>query len=129
MLIGLGSFATVLGALGVALPLLPTTPFLLLAAACFARSSPRFHRRLRSSPVFGPYLRQWRRERTVPPRAKRRAIVLVLASFALAIALADPLWLRALLVLLALALALFLARLPEPRHPSKDRSGVQVLDS
>ena len=72
-----------LAALGVFLPLLPTTPFLLVAAACFARSSPRFYRALHGNRVFGPLIRDWREHRAVPLRAKLMAItaiVLVLGS-------------------------------------------------
>lgn len=72
-----------LAALGVFLPLLPTTPFLLVAAACFARSSPRFYRALLGNRVFGPLIRDWREHRAVPLRAKLlaiTAITLVLGS-------------------------------------------------
>lgn len=100
-----------LGVIGVFVPLLPTTPFLLLAAACFARSSPRLHARLLAHPRLGPFLEQWRRERSVPLRAKRRAYVLVCACFMLSIALVDGLWPRVALALLGLALLLFLSRL------------------
>jgi uncharacterized membrane protein YbaN (DUF454 family) len=72
-----------LAALGVFLPLLPTTPFLLVAAACFARSSPRFYRALLGNRVFGPLIRDWREHRAVPRHAKLMAIaaiVLVLGA-------------------------------------------------
>jgi uncharacterized membrane protein YbaN (DUF454 family) len=72
-----------LAALGVFLPLLPTTPFLLVAAACFARSSPRFYRALLGNRIFGPLIRDWREHRAVPLRAKIlaiTAITLVLGS-------------------------------------------------
>ena len=62
---------------------LPTTPFLLVAAACFARSSPRFYRALLGNRVFGPLIRDWREHRAVPLRAKMlaiTAIALVLGS-------------------------------------------------
>src|SRR5262245_46879620 len=55
-----GWLAMGLGLAGVFLPLLPTTPFLLLAAACFVRSSPRLHARLLAHPRLGPFLEQWR---------------------------------------------------------------------
>ena len=68
-LLALGVLCTVLGAVGAFLPILPTTPFLLLAAACFVRSSPAFHRRLLANRVFGPSIAQWQHDRTVPPGA------------------------------------------------------------
>lgn len=63
-----------LAVLGAVLPLLPTTPFLLLAAGCFARSSPELHRRLLANPTFGPMIRDWQENRTIPKRAKILAL-------------------------------------------------------
>ena len=66
-----------LGLLGAVLPVLPTTPFILLAAACFARSSPRFHAWLRDSRLFGAMVREWEAHRSIPYRTKVRAIVVM----------------------------------------------------
>ena len=96
---------------GAILPLLPTTPFLLLAAACFARSSPELHRRLLANERLGPYLRQWQEDRSVPRGAKRRAYLLVVATFALSIFLVDATWQRVLLGGLGAALLGFLSLL------------------
>lgn len=70
-----------LGAVGVALPGLPTTPFLLLAAWAASRGSPRLHRWLHRNRYFGPPLRCWQQERAVPPRAKAIAVVLLVLSW------------------------------------------------
>ncbi|MHC4375891.1 MAG: YbaN family protein [Planctomycetota bacterium] len=69
-----------LGTLGVFLPLLPTTPFLLLAAACFARSSPRMHGWLVGSPLLGPLLLDWERHGAIALRAKWTCTVLLLGA-------------------------------------------------
>jgi len=106
-----GWLSMALGLAGVFLPLLPTTPFLLLAAACFVRSSPRLHAKLMAHPRLGPFLEQWRHERSIPRAAKRRAYVLVVACFALSIALVDSAALRGVLLALGLGLLVFLGRL------------------
>jgi hypothetical protein len=111
-LLGLGLLCAGLGAVGAFLPVLPTTPFLLLAAACFVRSSPAFHRRLLANPVFGPYLAQWQHDHTIPRAAKRKAYGLVIVTFALSIAWVDALGLRVGLAVVGVALITFLARLP-----------------
>ena len=66
-----------LAALGALLPLLPTTPFLILAAACFARSSERWHKWLLQNPQFGPLIHQWQTERTIPLRSKILALSMI----------------------------------------------------
>lgn len=65
-----GWVAFVLGVIGAFLPILPTTPFLLLAGVCFSRSSPRFHAWLLAMPVFGAAMEDWRLRRVIRPRAK-----------------------------------------------------------
>ncbi|MEM8561320.1 MAG: YbaN family protein [Pseudomonadota bacterium] len=75
----LGFFFLALGLLGIALPLLPTTPFVLLAAWCFARSSERWHQRLLASELFGPMIRNWERNRCVSCRTKTIALISMLA--------------------------------------------------
>jgi L-fucose isomerase-like protein/uncharacterized membrane protein YbaN (DUF454 family) len=74
----LGWLFTGLGAAGVALPLLPTTPFLLLAAACFAKSSERWHQWLLNSPAFGPVIRNWHERRCITPGTRRVALSSIL---------------------------------------------------
>jgi uncharacterized membrane protein YbaN (DUF454 family) len=70
-----GLFFVALGVAGAFLPILPTTPFIILAAACFARSSPRLEAWLLSHRVFGPMLRDWRERGAIPRRAKSAAAV------------------------------------------------------
>ena len=100
-----------LGALGVVLPVLPTTPFMLLAAFCFARTSPRFHRWLLSSKVFGPLIDNWQRERSIEKRSKRTALLVVANTFAVSIAVVDPWPLKVMLVCFWVACSVGIGRL------------------
>ena len=80
-----GILALALGMLGVFLPGLPTTPFVLLAATCFAKGSPRWHRWLLSHPYCGPMIRDWEQNRSLPLRIKVLAISLMLLMTSLSI--------------------------------------------
>ncbi|MFP5492755.1 MAG: YbaN family protein [Bacteriovoracia bacterium] len=70
----------VIGVIGAFLPILPTTPFLLLAGVCFNKSSPRFHAWLLAMPVFGAAMEDWRVRRVIRPRAKIMCSLMLLAS-------------------------------------------------
>ena len=113
-LLTVAGFACVgLGLLGIFLPLLPTTPFLLLAAACFARSSPRFHAWLLANRTFGPLIHQWEKNRTIPRKTKWVAIALMSVTLGASIVFfVKPVWLKGLLAALGLGLALWLWRIP-----------------
>lgn len=85
VLLAVGLLALALGAIGLFLPLLPTVPFLLLSAVCFARASERLHGWLLSHPVFGPPILNWNERGAISRRAKWLASISLFASFALAI--------------------------------------------
>jgi len=72
------------GVVGIVLPLLPTTPFVLLAAFCFARGSERYEHWLLTHPRFGPMVQDWRAHRAVPLRAKQLAWAMMVLSSAIA---------------------------------------------
>jgi uncharacterized protein len=78
--IAAGFASLVLGAIGVVLPLLPTVPFVILAAFCFSKGSERYERWLLNHPRFGPMIRRWRTNHAVPLRAKQLAIVMMAIS-------------------------------------------------
>lgn len=82
LLMGLGTLAVGLGLLGIVLPLLPTTPFLLLAAWCYIRSSKRLHTWLLSHPVCGEYIYNYTEHRSVRRSSKRVAIITLWTSMA-----------------------------------------------
>ncbi len=80
-----GSIALTLGAIGIFVPLLPTVPFLLLAAFCFSRSSERLHHWLLSHRVFGPPIHNWNTRGAISNRAKKLASISMIAVFALSV--------------------------------------------
>jgi len=116
---GAGALFLLLGVLGLFLPVLPTTPFLLLAAACFARSSRRVFNWLLNHPQFGPLIREWREHRSIPYRAKRTALGLIALSFAVSIGFFVPGWPAKLgMGIGGLILMAWIARIPSRDSPS-----------
>lgn len=75
LLWGVGTLSLVLGLIGVVLPGLPTTPFILLSAACYAKASPRLHRWLTNHRLLGPMVRDWEQHRSLTRRTKTVAQV------------------------------------------------------
>lgn len=109
--IAAGFASLVLGAIGVVLPLLPTVPFVLLAAFCFSRGSARYERWLLNHPRFGPMVRQWRANHAVPLRAKQLATAMMAISSAGAWWMMPAPW-HWVPALCCAAVALWLWRLP-----------------
>ncbi len=116
LLLGIGVLLTGVAALGAILPVLPTTPFLLLAMAAFSRSSPGLRRKLLEAPVFGIYLRQWNHDRSIPRHAKWKAYGLILVTVGLSAYGIPSNWARLVLVVVAAGLVLFLHSLPITEH-------------
>jgi len=112
----LGWLCVALGLVGVVLPVLPTTPFLLLALWCFARSSPRFHGWLYHHRVFGPPLREWHEYRVIPLRAKILALAAMTASALYVLLGTNAPWYAAATMILVMAIgAGFILRSPSKR--------------
>lgn len=97
-----GWLCVILGLIGALLPVMPTTPFMILALACFAETSPRFHKMLLSNRWIGPPLKQWDQTRTVRRRTKYQAVVMLIIAFSFSITLLWGEW-PYQLALLALA--------------------------
>lgn len=112
VLLVVGTAALALGVIGIFLPILPTTPFLLVTAACYARASTRMYEWLLGQPSLGPIISEWRRSRSFPPGVKTRALVVVILTFAVSIVLIDSLLVRVVLLAVAAILLTFLYRIP-----------------
>ena len=109
-----GLAAVAVGAVGVVLPLLPTTPFLLVAAFAFARSSKRLDGWLRGHRTFGPLIDNWHRDGSIDPKAKRTAIIVILATPLVTWLLAAPTWVIGVQVMVLSASAIFILTRPSP---------------
>jgi len=113
VLISCGWISIAGGVAGIFLPLIPTVPFLLLAVACFARSSEKFHTWLVEHNHLGPLLRNYLNGAGIPLRAKKVAIGMVWISFpATTFLFAQTLWLKVLLLTLAAGITIYLLSLP-----------------
>ena len=112
VLVSVGVLAVALAVIGIFVPILPTTPFLLLAAACFIRSSDRLYRWLIEHKWFGSYIRNYREHRAVTLRAKALALVMLWGVIGYsAIVAVSAWWLRALLGAVAVGVTIHLLRL------------------
>lgn len=121
-LVILGTVFVVIGVIGIFLPVLPTTPFMLLAAACYAKSSRRFYNWIMNNKVFGPIIREWRQYRAIPKRAKITAMVLLVLTFGSSILFfVHILWLKILLAVFCLAMLIFMWRIPVRELTAEDK--------
>jgi hypothetical protein len=116
-LIVAGSGCVAVGLAGIFLPVLPTTPFLLVAAACYARASQRFYNALLNNRLFGPAILEWRQHRSIAWRTKLTAIGLMSVTLSVSIVFfVNDGRLQAALALVGICVAVYLYRIP-----SRDR--------
>lgn len=106
----LGVVLLALGFVGVFLPVLPTTPFVLAAAFCFA-SNPTMYAKIRDSPYFGEYFRAYKEGGTISRRTRVKALTMVWVVMAVSIVLLDEIWLRIILLVICIAVTLHLLTL------------------
>ncbi|EGH17839.1 hypothetical protein Pgy4_33326, partial [Pseudomonas savastanoi pv. glycinea str. race 4] len=110
LLIAVGWLSVVSGVIGIFLPVLPTTPFLLLAAACFARSSPSFYHWLVDHPRLGPWIRDYLEGNGIPLKGKVYAIGLMWLSISLSCYLIAQPWARAFMLTSAVLVTIYIIR-------------------
>lgn len=106
--------ALALGVIGIVVPGLPTTPFVLLAAWAAARGSQRLHRWLEAHRVFGPMIRDWQAQGAVSRRAKRAAVLMMALCAAIFFLTAPRIWMAALGTAIMAIVAAWLWTRPEP---------------
>ena len=99
--------------MGAVLPLVPTTPFLLLAAFAFAKSSPRLHAWLTTHPQFGPLIENWQQHRAIGRGAKRTALLFMVLALALSWLFAVPAWILAVQAAVLACVATFILTRPD----------------
>lgn len=113
LLRGLGLLFAAIGAAGIFLPLLPGTVFLILAAACFARSSPKLETWLLDHPLLGPGVRKWRERGAISRKSKLIALSMMAASAIIVMRTGAPDWAKMMTLILIAAGAVFVATRPK----------------
>ena len=97
-----GTFSLVMGVIGIFLPVLPTTPLLLLTAWCYYRGSDRLYDWLMSHPYFGKYIRNFREHKIIPRKVKTYILVLLWTSLLFCAYILPSLWLKGLMIAIAI---------------------------
>ncbi|MCS3470483.1 uncharacterized membrane protein YbaN (DUF454 family) [Pseudomonas sp. JUb42] len=110
LLAGIGWLSVALGVIGIFLPVLPTTPFLLLAAACFARSSPRFYAWLVNHRYLGPWIRDYLEGNGIPLKGKVYAIGLMWLSIGFSCYLVRRPWAQGFMLTSAVLVSIYILR-------------------
>lgn len=120
LLIAAGWVSLGLGVLGIILPVLPTTIFVILAAYCFLKSSPVLHGRLTGNKIFGKYIRDFQNDRSMPLSAKFMSIIMLNSSIGYsAVFLVDNMILKILLFVVALSVTIYILSV-RTRKPAKE---------
>lgn len=129
LLIVCGTLSVILGVLGIFLPVLPTTPFLLLAAICYARSSERCYQWLMKNRWCGKYIRNYREGKGVPRKHKILTIVLLWMTIGYTFWFVVSLWwIRLLLVAIAIGVTIHIVKIKafeSNAHGGRDESGFE----
>jgi uncharacterized membrane protein YbaN (DUF454 family) len=111
-----GSISLALGIIGIFLPLLPTTPFLLLTTACYARGSSRLHNWLLNNKLFGKYIRNYREGKGIPARSKVLALTLLWLTIGFSIFYVIPILLvKIILLTISILASIYIISLPTLR--------------
>ena len=116
----LGWFSLITGIIGIFLPLLPTTPLVLLAAWCFSKSSERFHTWLINHKFFGPIVSDWQSNDGIPRKSRNRAIIFMWLGMAISILMVGRFWATVGLVCIGICVSIYLLRMPLRSESNED---------
>lgn len=106
------------GGLGIILPVLPTTPFVLLAAACFAKGNPQLYEKLNDSPYFGEFLKNYKNKSGVKKSVKVKAIVLLWLSLSISAIITQNMYIEIVLLIVGIAVTTHIVLLkPRKKDP------------
>lgn len=120
-MIALGCLSVVLGIVGIFLPLLPTTPFLLLSAYCFSKSSPKLHNWLIQNKVLGPIVLDWEKHGVIRRKVKWTATISMLAMVSYPLVyMIDLNWVRAIVILIMVSVLMFIWSRPDNGAPQSE---------
>ncbi|WP_084146017.1 YbaN family protein [Anaerovorax odorimutans] len=111
ILIILGSFFLILGSIGIFLPLLPTTPFVLLASICYGSSSPKLYDKLRSSKYFGPFIENYKSKSGIPKNVKVKAISFLWITLLISAILSKKLFIHLILLIVGISVTIHICLL------------------
>ena len=118
----LGWFSLITGIIGIFLPLLPTTPLVLLAAWCFSKSSERFHTWLLNHKFFGPIVNDWQSNDGIPRKSRNRAIIFMWLGMAISILMVSRFWATIGLVCIGIGVSIYLLRMPLRSEQAEDKT-------
>ncbi|OFM18522.1 MULTISPECIES: YbaN family protein [Staphylococcus] len=126
ILITIGLISAIVGFIGIVVPLLPTTPFLLLAAICFSRSSERFNRWLVSTKVYGEYVESFKRDRGFTLKKKFKILLSLYIVIAFSLYMLDNFYIRiGLLIMVTFQTIVLFTLVKTLSEPSKDRQNCE----
>ncbi len=118
----LGLFALTLGSIGIVLPVLPTTPFVILAAFAFGKSSRRLQFLLEESATFGPIIADWRTNGAIAPRYKTLALMMMVAAIVASVVVSVPNYALVAQLICILAAAVFILSRPNRADKPKQQA-------
>ncbi|MBN1216842.1 MAG: YbaN family protein [Candidatus Lokiarchaeota archaeon] len=111
-----GSVCLALGIIGIVIPILPTTPFLLLAAACYIRSSEKAYNWIINNKIFGKYIKDFREGKGLPIKIRIYTISLLWITMIISIIIVQILWIRILLIIIAVIVSIHVALIRAKNH-------------